>query len=196
MIEKNRTQDATVLLAEIEAWCARTATPETSVGHKLFLHPGFVGLLRLRLTLTEEKEAIVRTFMNDHPDGWHGILPTTHANGTQPVGRASSPSRRKAEGEKQKQHKASGEVRTVSGIRSAGEPCWRCDVRADVGCKHRPATGDRPASLKAQEEDTKRESWNDPSRNGRRTNGLNFHGVDLARNLEAATDLLGLRVRK
>lgn len=27
------------------------------------------------------------------------------------------------------------------------EPCWRCQVRADVGCAHRPASGPPPAKV-------------------------------------------------
>jgi hypothetical protein len=29
------------------------------------------------------------------------------------------------------------------------EPCGRCGVRADIGCKHRPAEGAPPASIRA-----------------------------------------------
>lgn len=28
-----------------------------------------------------------------------------------------------------------------------GEPCPRCNVRADVGCKHRPAEGPPPPAM-------------------------------------------------
>jgi hypothetical protein len=53
----HRTDAALGLLNDVERYCARTRTPEQSIGHVLFRHPGFVGLLRLRLQLTEEKEA-------------------------------------------------------------------------------------------------------------------------------------------
>lgn len=65
----NRTDAARRLLADVDAWCARTATAETKIGVILFRHAGFVGLLRKRLTVTEEKEGAVREFFEAHPDG-------------------------------------------------------------------------------------------------------------------------------
>jgi hypothetical protein len=78
MIGWNRGDDARQLLTEVEDWCGRTSTPEGTVGHALFLHPGFVGLLRKRLTLSVEKEIAVREFIYwNHPDGYRGPLPLT-----------------------------------------------------------------------------------------------------------------------
>lgn len=49
------------------------------------------------------------------------------------------------------------------------EPCARCGVRADVGCKHRPAAGDRPPAIASP--DVKPDG-----RGGARPgNGHNFH---------------------
>jgi hypothetical protein len=122
----NRTDAATAMLAEIEAWCARTATPEGTIGHVLFFHPGFVGLLRKRLTLSEEKEIAVRAFLyHDHPNGYRGELPKTHANGTRPVKRLSKPGRCKcAPDDKFLPPKVDR------------DPCPRCGVRHDIGCNH------------------------------------------------------------
>jgi hypothetical protein len=132
MIGWNRGDDARQLLTEVEDWCGRTSTPEGTVGHALFLHPGFVGLLRKRLTLSVEKEIAVREFIYwNHPDGYRGPLPLTHGNGTKPA-----------------QHSA--EIRRVRGPlpgaklsdveiaarRVERDGCPRCGVRADVGCRH------------------------------------------------------------
>jgi hypothetical protein len=70
-----RPEAATAMLKEIESYCKRTKTPEQTIGHALFRHPGFVGLLRLRLMLSAEKEAAVRQFMRAWPNGYHGDLP-------------------------------------------------------------------------------------------------------------------------
>lgn len=37
------------------------------------------------------------------------------------------------------------------------EPCWRCEVRSDIGCKHQPASGNPPiAFAKTKEKVDKR----------------------------------------
>lgn len=128
----NRNDEARRLLTEIENWCERTDTPEGTVGHALFLHPGFVGLLRRRLTVTVEKEIAVREFIYcSHPDGYRGPLPLTHGNGTKPT-------------------HGSSEIRALRGPcpqtslsdaqiaarRVERDSCPRCGVRADVGCRH------------------------------------------------------------
>lgn len=123
----NRTPEATALLADIEEWCRKTGTAETAIGHKLFLHPGFVGLLRKRLTVSPEKEEAVRNFLTEHPFGWSGTLPLTHANGTRPVYRASSPRARQRIAEEPHLTPVQIVDRT---------PCPRCGIRSDVGCKH------------------------------------------------------------
>jgi hypothetical protein len=121
-MKHNRTAEAAVLLQEIVDWCARTDTPETSIGHVLFLHPGFVGLMRLRLTVSEDKEAAVRQFMADHPNGWRGDLPVTHGNGTKPR-REKVPATRLTDEE-------------IVSRRVDRSACPHCGVRSDVGCKH------------------------------------------------------------
>lgn len=125
--KSNRTAEAKALLADVEGWCAKTGTPETTIGHKLFLHPGFVGLLRKRLTVSPEKEEAVRNFLTEHPFGWSGTLPLTHANGTRPAYRASSPKARQRIAE---------ETRLAAMPVIDRTPCSRCGIRADIGCKH------------------------------------------------------------
>lgn len=86
----NRATPARRLLADIEAWCARTGTPETSIGHALFRHPGFVGLLRKRLQLSEIKEEQVRNFLERFPGGYCDELPKTHGYGVTKLPTASN----------------------------------------------------------------------------------------------------------
>lgn len=92
MNDYNRTDAATKLLADVEGWCRKTGSVETLVGRVLFRHPGFVGLLRKRLTATLEKEKIVRAFLADNPEGWNGKLPkcsgygVTRPQGASPLG--------------------------------------------------------------------------------------------------------------
>lgn len=124
MTEYNRTDAALQLLDDIQQWCARTATPQNSVGHVLFRHPGFVGLLRKRLTVSTFKETEVRQFMAEHPNGWRGVLPKTHSDGIFGIGR-----------------KAAGimvdrEDRTNAPAPVDRDPCARCGVRHDIGCHH------------------------------------------------------------
>jgi hypothetical protein len=114
-VEYNRTDAAREVLTEIDAWCARTGTREGTIGHVLFLHPGFVGLLRKRLTISVEKEAAVRAFLRDHPHGYAGDLPPTHGNGTKPV-RVGPSVRGLSEVE-------------ISARRVYREACPRCGVR-------------------------------------------------------------------
>jgi hypothetical protein len=122
----NRHESAKELLKEISVWCVDTGTKETAIGHALFLHPGFVGLLRKRMTLSEESEIAVRSFIyHDFPDGYHGELPKTHAHGTRPVKRASKPGRCKC-----------GPDDTALPPRIERDPCPRCGVRRDIGCNH------------------------------------------------------------
>jgi hypothetical protein len=129
----NRTEAANALLSDIEKWCRRTSTPENSIGHVLFLHPGFVGLLRLRRTLSEEKEAEVRSFLSDNPSGWRGELPKTHANGTRPVKR---PQRGGAVDRVSAAHLSEEEIAARRVDRTV---CPRCGVRSDFGCNHSQA---------------------------------------------------------
>lgn len=129
----NRTAEAIQLLAEIEAWSARTGTRENAIGHVLFLHPGFVGLLRLRLTVSVEKELAVRRFIyHDHPDGFRGELPITHGNGTRPRSAGPSLSRGQVRGAAT----ANLTDSEIAGRRLDRDPCPRCGVRGDVGCNH------------------------------------------------------------
>lgn len=206
MTEYNRTAAAQALLDEVESYCLRTATPEGSIGHALFLHPGFVGLLRKRLTVSVEKEIAVRAFIyNDHPEGYRGPLPKTHSNGTQPVAtRASSPAaRRKEDEELMSQPRPISEAPRRGLIRNANvggtmqdssAPCFYCGVRADVGCKHRPASGVVPASLAAQAQDEKRARFNKAG--GNNPFGFFGKGSNVARNLETAKERLGLGLRR
>jgi hypothetical protein len=133
----NRTEAAEALLSEIEAWCTRTGTREGAIGHVLFLHPGFVGLLRLRRTLSEEKEIAVREFIYcTHPDGYHGELPKTHANGTRPVKREPSKFAapiRLIRGELPTTKLTDAEV---AARRTDRDPCPRCSTRGDLVCGH------------------------------------------------------------
>lgn len=122
----HRTDEARALLAGIEAWCARTATPETAVGHALFRHPGFVGLLRLRLQLSEEKERAVRAFMGAWPRGYHGELPnmflkTPKVRQVHPIRESAASKLSEAE---------------IAARRVDRDCCPRCGTRADLGCKH------------------------------------------------------------
>lgn len=125
----NRTAEAAALLQDVVDWCARTGTPETSIGHFLFLHPGFVGLMRLRLQVTEEKEAAVRQFMADHPNGYHGELPITHG-----IGARQRPPRAANVTHVAARLLSDDEIKARQVYR---DPCPRCGSRADSGCGHR-----------------------------------------------------------
>lgn len=57
------------LLRDIDAWCTRTGTPEIKLGAVALRHPGFVALLRKRLTATPDTIGKVRALMAAHPDG-------------------------------------------------------------------------------------------------------------------------------
>lgn len=132
-LKYNRTEAASALLSEIESWCARTGTPEGHIGHVLFLHPGFVGLLRLRLTLSEEREIAVRQFIyHDHQDGWRGELPKTHGNGTKPVVSKIRAERGGLPGYSLVRLTEA----QIAARRVDRDACQKCGVRADVGCKH------------------------------------------------------------
>lgn len=72
-----------------------------------------------------------------------------------------------------------------SGIEAPVEPCPRCGVRADVGCKHRPAEGVPPQAI-VRTNHEKRDGRSRPNSG----QGWNFHRGDLARNLEAAQQRL------
>jgi hypothetical protein len=86
MSPSNRLDAGAQLLADTDAWCQRTGTAETAIGRLLFRHPGFIGLLRKRLTVSDEKEAAVRQFLTDNPEGWNGKLPQCHGFGvTRPL---------------------------------------------------------------------------------------------------------------
>ncbi|UZW55533.1 hypothetical protein NUH86_01640 [Sphingobium sp. JS3065] len=61
--------EAAALLAEIERWCVRNIMAEVEIGHWLFRHPGFVALLRKRLTVRAVPAAMVRAMMARWPDG-------------------------------------------------------------------------------------------------------------------------------
>lgn len=63
------TSAAEQLLRDIEAWCARTGTPEIKLGLVALRHSGFVALLRKRLTATPDTIAKVRAVLAAHPDG-------------------------------------------------------------------------------------------------------------------------------
>lgn len=119
----NRTAAASQLLSDMQHWCSSTGTPPNSVGHVLFLHPGFFGLLRKRLTVTEEKEEAVREFMASYPNGWRGLLPQMHANiaGRRAAGLSSADTGRRF---------------TDDQPRVDRDPCPRCGVRHDIGCGH------------------------------------------------------------
>lgn len=124
----NRTEAASRLLDEIETWCARTKTRETLIGRLLFRHPGFAGLLRLRLTVTEEKEAAVRAFLECNPDGHDGDLPKCHGFGVSRPLRSA------------KIRLARGPAPVISSPRALvrRDPCPQCGVRGEIGCRHHP----------------------------------------------------------
>lgn len=61
--ERNRTEAGAALLAEIERWSCRDRQSQSALGAILFRHPGYVPLLRKRLTVTIEREAMVRDYM-------------------------------------------------------------------------------------------------------------------------------------
>jgi hypothetical protein len=135
----NRHDAANAMLTEIEDWCKRTGTRENVIGHVLFLHPGFVGLMRARRTLSEEKEIAVRDFLYcQHPDGYRGDLPKTHANGTRPVKRSPSKHSAKICLERGELPTAKLTEAEIAQRRVDRDACTYCGVRADVGCKHRP----------------------------------------------------------
>ena len=109
----NRADAARQVLAEINDWCARNNAAETLIGRVLFLHPGFVGLLRKRLQLSEAKETIVRRFLAAHPNGYCGDARKVRINVRQP---------------------RAGDDRLYP--RVDRDPCPRCGIRADIGCAH------------------------------------------------------------
>lgn len=129
-----RTQAARTLLAEIEEYCARTNIRETVIGHALFRHPGFVGLLRLRLQLSEEKERIVRGFMGRWPNGYHGELPNSHIR--------FPPKSREERGPRPENVGSRLSEAEIAARRVDRDACPRCGVRGDIGCAHyRPSFG-------------------------------------------------------
>jgi hypothetical protein len=76
---RNNIAAGRALLADIDAWCLRTGTPEGKIGGILFRHPGFVGLLRKRLIVTVESERAVRDFLAAYPMGANHIdAPNPH----------------------------------------------------------------------------------------------------------------------
>jgi hypothetical protein len=125
--EHNRTEAAKRLLARIELWCDRTGTPESTIGHALFGAPGFVGLMRKRLTVSGDKEQSVRDFFEEYPDGFHGELPALFPNGMKPRRAAVEQMRCKLTDEE------------IAARRLDRDACPRCGVRADIGCKHQRA---------------------------------------------------------
>lgn len=60
---------AEILLEEIDDFCARTGTDRGGFGQIVLDFPGFVGLLRRRLTVRSDKAAAVRAAMAWAPDG-------------------------------------------------------------------------------------------------------------------------------
>jgi hypothetical protein len=123
-----RPEAATAMLKEIESYCKRTKTPEQTIGHALFRHPGFVGLLRLRLMLSVEKEAAVRQFMRAWPNGYHGDLPHMFTKAPKPKVHPV----RHTEAAKLTDE----EIRARQTNR---DPCQRCGCRGDIGCGHSKA---------------------------------------------------------
>jgi hypothetical protein len=128
MTDRNRHEAAQALLEEIEAWCERTKSARTLIGKVLFEVPGFYSLLKLRLTVTTEKEAKVREFMTANPDGWVGEPPyprrshVRHLNTFDGFGMAEE------------------RERAIAARRVDRDPCQFCGVRPEVGCRHqRPA---------------------------------------------------------
>jgi hypothetical protein len=59
---------------------------------------------------------------------------------------------------------------TAKALPAPDEPCWRCEVRADVGCKHREPTGVPPPAIAGGGEEKI-----DGRRAPRPGAGLNFH---------------------
>lgn len=57
------------LLIRIDAYCRDTGTEPTKIGKLLFGHWGFVGLLRKRGSLTDEKRRAVEYLLDLHPEG-------------------------------------------------------------------------------------------------------------------------------
>lgn len=67
-VELNRTDAGAELLGQIEGWSGDERWIESQLGNLLFRHPGYVPLLRKRLTVTIEKERLVKGFMAAFPD--------------------------------------------------------------------------------------------------------------------------------
>lgn len=124
--------DATKLLAEIDAYCERTGTRPGRIGSTAFNHPGFVPLLRKRGWLREESAAVIRQLMAAYPDG---------------IPEAESLRRTLMESLSPRVRQRAREALAVSVERDAAEAaprvhrdvCFRCGVRADIGCRHRAA---------------------------------------------------------
>lgn len=132
MKDSYRTEAAKKLLAEIEEWSARTGTPETTVGHVLFRHPGFAGLIRKRLTVSRQKEAQAREFLEQYPDGYSGTLPQTHIGSTEAIRRRCMEKPRNGPVDRVAMTEQEIAIRRVD-----RDPCVRCGTRGDVWCKHK-----------------------------------------------------------
>jgi hypothetical protein len=114
---RNRTAEGAALLADIDAWCARTGAPQGKLGSILFRHAGFVALLRKRLTVTAETEEAVRQFIAEHPDGVGGI----------PI---PSPFLKPRVGAMQAQR------RLLAAVNDATPPCRLCGRTPDTACRY------------------------------------------------------------
>lgn len=123
---------AAELLAEIDAYCERTGTPAARVGKLAFNHFGFVALLRKRGWLTDESAAVIRQLIATYPDG----IAETELHQRTLLECMSPRARRRA----REALAASVEKDAADAApRVHRDPCPRCAVRADIGCKHRPA---------------------------------------------------------
>jgi hypothetical protein len=69
------------------------------------------------------------------------------------------------------------------GVPAPEEPCGRCGVRADVGCKHRPAVGVKPLAIERAKEPERKDGR---SRPGQMQGLLSHHQDRIASNLESA----------
>lgn len=67
-IQHNRIEQGRELLGQVEGWSGDRRWIESRLGDLLFRHPGYVPLLRKRLTVTPRSEAVVKAFIEAFPD--------------------------------------------------------------------------------------------------------------------------------
>jgi hypothetical protein len=119
------------LLRDIDAWCARTATPATKLGAVALRYPGYVGLLRKRLTATPDMIAKVRAAMAAHPQGM-GDVPMPRNNICVPAGPKSESAARALAAAKRADLAAAPNVAAACSLRNVAEAVQREAEQAGV----------------------------------------------------------------